>query len=147
VIKAESTIRIAKSPAEVFAFASDPAKEHLWHTDVAGASVSTPGPLALGSRIDYHFSRSGGGGKATGEVIAYDPGRLETIRFDHGTMGMRPTITFGFDPDGAGTSFKRSVEIQATGLGRVFQPLMGPVVRRRNATFVKNLKQRVETVA
>jgi uncharacterized protein YndB with AHSA1/START domain len=147
VISAESTSTIAKPVAEVFAFVSDPANEHLWHTDVAEASMSTPGPLAMGSRIAYKFSLSGGGGKAVGEVIALEPGRMETIRFDHGPMGMRPTISFRFAPADGGARFTRSVEIEAMGLGRLLQPLMGPFVRRRNATFVNNLKQRLESGA
>ena len=144
VISKEAATTIRRSIDEVFGYATDPSNESKWHTDAAEARLRGSGPVGVGSQIDYRFGLSGGGGKAVGEVTAFESGRLETVHFSRGPMGLTPTITLRFEPAGDGTRFTRRVEIETAGLTRLLEPLLAAMISRRNATFAENLRRRVE---
>jgi uncharacterized protein YndB with AHSA1/START domain len=144
MIHAESTTTIRRPVTDVFVFATDPTKESRWHTDVASASIQGSSPPSVGSRIDYRFSRSGGGGGATAEITALEPGLVQTIAVEHGPMGTKPTITLRFASTADGTRFTREVSIMTSGASRVFEPVLRRLAARRNATFVDNLRKLLE---
>jgi uncharacterized protein YndB with AHSA1/START domain len=144
VIRNEATTTIRRPINEVFGYATDPTNEPTWHTDAAEARLRGSGPVGVASQIDYSFGLSGGGGKAVGEVTAFEPGHLEKIRFSRGPMGMKPTITLRFEAAGDSTRFTRAVEIETSGLTRLLERPIAALVGRRNATFVENLRRRLE---
>jgi uncharacterized protein YndB with AHSA1/START domain len=144
VIRVEASTMIRRPIEEVFRFVTDPVNEPSWHTDVAAATLVTPGPVAAGSETSYTFGLSGGRGTAIGKVVTFEENRLETIKFDHGPMGLTPTITFEFEPLGGSVRFTRRVEIEPTGYVRAMAPLVSGFLSRRNASFVDNLRKHLE---
>jgi uncharacterized protein YndB with AHSA1/START domain len=144
VIRAEASTTIRRPVEEVFRFVTDPTNESTWHTDVAAANRLSAGPIAAGSETKYSFGLSGGRGTAIGKVVAFEENRLETIHFDRGPMGLKPTITFRFEPVGESVRFTRIVEIEPAGVVRFLAPLMTGFVARRNASFLENLRRRLE---
>jgi hypothetical protein len=100
--------------------------------------------VAAGSETSYTFGLSGGRGTAIGKVVTFEENRLETIKFNHGPMGLTPTITFEFEPLGGSVRFTRRVEIEPTGYVRVMAPLVSGFLSRRNASFVDNLRKHLE---
>lgn len=53
MIETEASTIIRKPVDEVFAYATDPAKEPTWHTDALEARPLSPGPIGVGSRTTF----------------------------------------------------------------------------------------------
>lgn len=143
MIKAEHTAHVNAPVERVFAFVTDPTNEPKWHTDVVEVHPVTEGPIRVGWTTRWTFNFMG---KRDGlmEVVELEPNRLERIVARKGPMGLTPTITYRFEPDGDGSTFTRAVEIEPKGLSKVMSPMMKSMVPKQNAVFVQNLAKLFE---
>ena len=137
----ESSARIDRPVDEVFGFVTDPSNEPEWHTDVLEVSAPEP-PLRPGSRMTWVLNFMGRRDMHM-QVVDLQPNSLERLRAEAPLMGMQPTITYEFATDSGGTRFTRRVEMDPKGGWRVMTPMMKSLVKKRNASFVENLKKRL----
>lgn len=143
MISARNSIAIERPVEEVFAYVADLRNDPTWHTDlleVEPTSTSPPGP---GTTYRARIKPFMGNSEASMEIVTFDSGRLLELE---GVMGpLRPRISLSFDAQDAGTTVTRHVTLQPPGLMRLMQPVMGPMFRKRNVTFLGNLKRVLET--
>jgi hypothetical protein len=143
MIKAENTAHVNTTVEKLYAFVTDPANESKWHTDVIEVHPVTDGPTRVGSTTRWVFNFMG---KRDGlmEVVELEPNRLERIQARTGPMGLVPTITYRFEPDGDGAKFTRAVEMDPKGFSKLMTPMMRSMVPKANAKFVANLAKLFE---
>jgi len=138
----ENSIGIDRPLDDVFAFVTDVANDPAWHTDVIEGRKVSEGPIGIGSKLQIRIKPFMGVSEGVEEVIGYEPNRTYQVRAEMGPM--RPTLTCRFVPVDGGTRFTRRVEIQTSGPMRLLMRLLWPVMARRNAGFVANLKRVLE---
>ena len=119
---AERTIMINRSPDDVFAFFTDPAKDRSWRPHVK--EIAAQGPAGVGAKIHQVVDGPGGRGIAADiEVTSYEPGRRYGFQVVAGPA--RPTGEFRFAPSGTGTEVSFSLSAELGGLKKLF--MSGPV--------------------
>lgn len=138
----ENSTVIDHPVGEVFAYVTDVANDPAWHTDVIGGHKVSDGPIGIGSKLQIRIKPFMGMSEGVEEVIGYEPNRTYQVRAEMGPM--RPTITCSLEPIDGRTRFTRRVEIQTSGPMSLFMTLMRPMMARRNAAFVANLKRVLE---
>ena len=96
---ASTTVDIARSPEEVFAFMTDPDRLPAWQ-DAEAVEQLTPGPVGVGTRFRETHKAMGRRRVELTEVVAFEPGRLFHIRVLDG-----PPVDgrWTFEPTAAGT--------------------------------------------
>lgn len=132
---------IDRSPAAVFAHATDPARLATWQTNTVSAVAD--GPFAVGARIrEVHRGPGGRELESVVEVAALEPDRHCALRVVEG-----PPIhaDMDFRPAGAGTAFSFRVHGRLTGGLRLLEPLLRRVLRRQFTQHCANLKRVLET--
>jgi uncharacterized protein YndB with AHSA1/START domain len=140
-MRAESTISIARPPAEVFSHMADIRNDPSWHTDVLDVHSSTD-VVGIGTVFDVKVKPSMGVSEGTMTVTRFEPGRL--IEF-HGKMAkMAPIVTNICEREGQGTRVTRRVEFEPPGLMRVMTPFIRRMIAKSNDGFLANLKRLLE---
>lgn len=82
--------------------------------------------------------------EGTVEVVGVEENRLAEIAVLKGPMGLTPTITLRFEPDGDGSRFSRTVKMDPRGLSKLMGPMMRKMVPKQNAEFVQTLAKLFE---
>ena len=134
---------IARSPAEVFAFATDPAQLPRWQTNTVSAEPEEPGPLRVGSRLrEVHRGPGGREMESLVEVSALEPGRAFELRMLEGPLPVDADLRF--EPAGPGTRLRFRVHGQPRGAMRLLQPLLRPALKRQFRRHSEELKRVLE---
>jgi len=133
---------IERTPGEVFAYVTDPAKLATWQTNTVSAVPETAGPLRVGSRI-REVHRAPGGKKIHElvEVAAYEPDRVLGLRNVEGPPVQGRIM---LEPTECGTHFRFRVYGQPTGATRLVEPLLGFILKRNFQHFCTTLKRVLE---
>jgi len=141
-MRVDKSVTINRPPAEVFNYVSDIRNDPNWHTDVISAVPSTD-PIAKGTVFNVKVKPSMSVSEGTMTVAEWDPPRR--LVFD-GRMGkMAPKVTYRFEPDGAGTKYTRTVEIDPPGVMKLMSPIMKMMIGKSNDGFLANLKRVLES--
>jgi uncharacterized protein YndB with AHSA1/START domain len=134
---------IARAPADVFAYVTDPAKLASWQTNTVSAVPEPDGPIGLGTRIREVHRLPGGKELASlVEVIEYEPDRVFGMRIIEGSP-IRGRMTL--ESTETGTWFCFRVYGQPTGMMRVAQPILRFVLKRNLSEYSETLKRVLET--
>lgn len=113
---AQRTIQINRAVEDVFAFFTSPSNDPRWRTSVK--EMSSPDPVAVGTRIHQVISGPGGRGIAADlEVTAYQPPGHYGFRTVAGPV--RPTGEYHFATAGNGTSVSFALHAELTGLKKM----------------------------
>ena len=145
MIDRSDSITINRPVAEVFAYVADTANDPAWHTDILEARKTSDGPIGTGTTWNQRIKPFMGVSEATAEVVAFEPQRKEVLQ---GVAGpMKPTLTYMFEPADGGTTFTRRIQIEVPGLMGLMLALIRPMIGKRNAGFVANLKRVLEEEA
>ena len=137
--------QIARSPDDVFAYVTDPAKLESWQTSTVSAVQESEGPMRLGTRIrEVHRGPRGKEFAELVEVIRYEPPRAFDL---HVVEGPPIDAELRFEAVGDGTRMRFRVHGQPRGMLRVLQPLLRPVLRRNFNSYCENLRQVMEAEA
>jgi uncharacterized protein YndB with AHSA1/START domain len=139
------SIEIARSPQEVFAFATDPTRLTEWQENLVEAKVQTEGPTRVGSRMTQTRRVGKGTRTFTLEVTAHEPPSRFAFKGIDGPV--RPQATITFEPLDGGQRTRVSVEfdIEGRGLGMLLAPLVRRNVRKELPENQQRLKQRLES--
>lgn len=139
-MKRTQSIEIARSPEDVFAYITDPAKLGTWQ-DAEDVAQLTPGPLGVGSRLREVHKVAGRRRVEITEFVVYEPGRRFEIRMVDG-----PPLDgrWDFEPAPGGTLLTFTPIPRLSGRRRHLEPVMtlGTLVVFRR--FHRRLKRALE---
>ena len=129
MILVETTLTIARPPAEVFAFVSDMTNAPRWQTGLHEVHRLTPGPLRVGTEHDFVRRFAGRRVASRNRFVAFDPGRFVAFEFPQGSVTGRGS--YRVEPDEHGGSLLTGrVELEPKGVMRLAQPVLARVLRR-----------------
>jgi hypothetical protein len=143
-----TSAEIERPAADVFAYATDPARFSEWQQGVVDARLEDPGngtqAPAVGARC-VTTRRIGGANRAsTSELVHIDPPRTWGVR---GTDGpIRAAVDVLVEPvTGSRSRLTISVDFAGHGIGKILVPLMvRPEARKEMPANLAALKQRME---
>lgn len=141
-MRARGSIVIAREPADVFRYISDPAKDTSWRSYVT--SVHAAGPMAVGARFRQIYSYEGRIIDLELEVTEFAP--PERIGFRaHGQV--RARIGYSCVPDTGGTRFNMSMTADIPGPAALFESRIQRELDKTIETDLKRLKAVLEQPA
>ena len=138
------TIDIARPPAQVFAYATDPAHFHEWQSDVAAAAMVTGAPDQPGSR--FATTRRIGPAERTmvQEVLEVHPPFRWAVTGVDGPI--RPSAKLTIEPidDGAGSRVRFELGFEGHGIGVALLPMVRSTARKAAPVSYRKLKALLE---
>lgn len=143
MLRVDATVEIARSPEEVFAFASDVEKLPLWLNAVIEANQITEGPLAEGTELEHVLSFLGKRFTVRYETTQHEAARRLAFRSISGPIEMQTTIMY--EPVPGGTRIDQVVTGDTRGFFRVAEPLLVKLGQRQLQGSLENLKDLLET--
>jgi hypothetical protein len=136
-------IVIARPPAEVAAFASNPTNAPAWYVNIKSIEWKTPPPLRIGSQVAFVASFLGRRLAYTYEIAEFVPGRKLVMRTAEGPFPMETTYTWEPAPAG-GTRMTLRNRGNPSGFSVLFAPLMKTAMRKANKKDLAQLKKLLE---
>jgi uncharacterized protein YndB with AHSA1/START domain len=136
----ESTFEIDRTPADVFAYVTDPTRFHEWQHDVVRVRFTGDTRFLTTRRIG-RMERT-----MTQEITENIPVRRWAARGVDGPV--RPHATLDIAPldDGARSRVTVALDFTGRGIGRLIVPLfVRPAARRGSPYSYRNLKQHLES--
>ena len=130
--------------AEVFTYATDPARFHEWQAGVTEGHLDHPGPVEAGARCLTTRRIGGASRTVTSEVTHVDPPRTWGVRGIDGPI--RATVDLTVEPlTGGASRLTIAVDFEGHGIGKMLVPLL--VRRQAQKEMPANLatlKRRIE---
>jgi uncharacterized protein YndB with AHSA1/START domain len=143
-----TSIEIARSPEDVFAYATDPSRLTEWQQSLLSSRTEGGGPAAVGSRV-IQTRRVGRGERTmTSEITEITAPRSWAVRgIDGPVTGMVRGTVEPVD-DGERSRVTIELDFEGHGIGKLLVPL---VVRRQTReqmpANMRRLKERLESGA
>jgi uncharacterized protein YndB with AHSA1/START domain len=139
-----STIEIARSPDEVYAYATDPARFPEWQRDVVRVQTQQDGPLRVGARFTTVRRIGGVARTVVQEVTETSPPFTWAARGVHGPV--RPRATISVEPlDGGDRSrVTFALDFDGHGIGVALLPMVRQLTRKGAPASYQNLKRLLE---
>ena len=136
------TIRIERTPAQVWAFMMDFSNSPRWRNHVHEVRIVTDGPLRVGTELQVTFGSPGRVQTTRCVVCAFETAR----RFGLRSTSKKATGTFEYllAPEGGGTIVTFTCDLRPHGLMWLLAPTMMRTNRARFAQQLPNLKREVE---
>lgn len=141
-MKFAESIWINRPMAEVFAYVTDYSTHPLW-ADAVRVDVLTPGPIGVGTRLNYVDKTMGREVGAESEITVYEPPH----RLGYKIAAMSAEALQTFTAENGGTRFTWEYEVEPSGVMgvlKVAEPLLAPLARRTLRTAQKRLKGLLE---
>jgi Polyketide cyclase / dehydrase and lipid transport len=124
-------------------YVADLRNEPNWHVDVASVPPPTDPVPVVGKSYSLKFKPFMGKTDGVFTAVDVEPGARVVYPADF--AGLQPLITYTVEREGRGTRFTRAVEMQPSGLKILMTPMMAIMVSRHDKTFVRNIKQALES--
>ena len=142
-----STIEIARSPAEVFAYVTDPLRLAEWQESVVSSRVVGNGPPGAGTRASV-TRRIGPLARTMTAELELSPPTSWAVRGVDGPIRGNVKGTIAPLDDGARAHVTIKLELVGYGIGKLLVPLVArPQARKELPTNLRNLKERLESGA
>jgi uncharacterized protein YndB with AHSA1/START domain len=139
-----TTTDVDRAAADVFAYATDPARFHEWQAGVTEGHLDHPGPVEAGTRCLTTRRIGGASRTVTSEVTHVDPPRTWGVRGIDGPI--RATVDLTVEPlTGGASRLTIAVDFEGHGIGKILVPLL--VRRQAQKEMPANLatlKRRIE---
>jgi uncharacterized protein YndB with AHSA1/START domain len=138
------SVRIRRTPEDVFNYIADPTRRPEWQDAVQRIEIEDSPGDGPGIRVKETRRVQGRSMTASWEVTDYQPGHRYGF---HGVDGpIRPIVTMTLVPHDDGTQTQVDIEIdfQTSGIGRLFGPMARRSARHDVVTDGQHLKQRLE---
>ena len=136
------SININHAPDEVFAFLSDFENNSKWQNGMKVCTWTSEPPLRVGSTYSQEASFLGRSILSQFEVIAYEPGKMVKATSPGGTFPI--TFTRSVEPYGAGTRVNALIEGDISGVFKLAERFMIPIVRKSIEADYLRLKELME---
>jgi hypothetical protein len=137
-IDVKADIHINRAPNEVAAFAMEAENDTKWIGGISVARRVTPGPTAVGTRVERVAAFMGKRIDYLMEVEELQPGRRIALRSIKAPFPMR--VEYEFEDDGPGTQASIRVAGDPDGFYRLAGGLMAPSVKRSLNKDLRRLK-------
>lgn len=138
------SIEIARSPEDVFTYATDFSRFPEWQSSVISAQPQGDAPLAVGSRA-LVTRRAGPRRLAqTVQVTEFDPPRRSTVRGVGGPIEATAQMTLEPVADGARSRVTIALDFQGHGIGKLLRPLLRRQARKQLPRNVRKLQEQLE---
>jgi hypothetical protein len=140
-----SDVVIARPPAEVFPYVTDPSRFGEWQSGVVAGHVEGDGPPGVGSKCVTTRRIGGANRTSTAEITQLTPPRAWAV---HGIDGpIRADVNVTVDPvgDGAASHVTIKVDFHGYGIGKILLPMVVRQARGENPRSCQNLKTRLES--
>jgi uncharacterized protein YndB with AHSA1/START domain len=134
-----STIEIARSPEEVFAFATDPLRFPEWQRDVVSACMLGDTEFTTTRRV------SGAERVMTQRIVRNDPPRSWAAQGIDGPLRPHATVTVEPIDDGARSRVTFTLDFEGHGLGVPLVPLIRRTAGKGAPISHRNLKELLES--
>jgi uncharacterized protein YndB with AHSA1/START domain len=143
-----STIEIARPPAEVFEYVTDPSRLAEWQESVVSSRTEGTGPPGVGTRASV-TRRVGPIERAmTAELAQLTPPSSWAVRGVDGPVRGNVKGTIVPLDDGARSRVTIELELVGYGIGKLLVPLVvRSQARKEMPTNLRNLKERLESGA
>src|SRR5215217_6945626 len=130
-IDVETEITIVRPRPEVAAYACDPDNATRWYANIQSADRQTPGPVAVGSRLEFVARFLGRRLAYVYEVKDFVPNERLVMATTEGPLAMETTYTWSDAPEGA-TLMKLRNRGGPSGFAARFAPVMAVAARQAN---------------
>jgi uncharacterized protein YndB with AHSA1/START domain len=139
-----SSIDIARSPEEVFAYVTDPSRFGEWQRDVVAVRIEGGQAGGVGSRFTTTRRIGGSDRSMIQEVTEASAPRRWAARAVDGPV--RPNATVTVEPlgDGAGSRVTFTLDFEGHGIGRPLLPLVRRQAERAAPVSYRALKALLE---
>jgi carbon monoxide dehydrogenase subunit G len=146
--RVEEEIVIDRPPEDVFTFVTTPENDLQWFSTAVERQRESEGPIDVGSRIRAVDKFLGRRIESMLEVTEHVPSTRSTIRLDG---PISASGTYALEPANGGTRFRWIMDADAglggLYLGRITDPLVTFVFRRRIRSDLSRLKSTLESRA
>ncbi len=138
-MRCESTVTVAKPPAEVFPWLLDADKVPRWMTGLDVYEPLDPGPLRVGSRIRQELSVSGQHLRFLLEVARLDPPHVAVLRFEG--SGFKAANEYAVVPAGDGSMVTWVISGDTTSFkARLIAPMVQAKLQEKLDTDLARLR-------
>ena len=142
-----STIEIARTPEEVFAYVTDPSRFAEWQKDVVSVRIAGDRALSVGSRFTTTRRIGRVERTMTQQITEISPPRSWAV---HGVDGpIRPHVKLTVEPlnDGAWSRVTIALDFEGHGIGKPLLPLVRKQAQKGAPMSYRNLKELLESGA
>lgn len=138
-----TSVEIARSPEDVFAYITDVSRHPEWQEGLVSAALETDGPVRAGSRVVHRRKLGFTTVAATSEITAFSPPSALGFRGVDGPI--RAEGTQRVEPVGGGSRVSFEMEMRGHGLGTLMLPMARKQAARQVAESHQKLKQILES--
>jgi uncharacterized protein YndB with AHSA1/START domain len=135
-----TSVEIARSPEDVFAYITDVSRHPEWQEGLVSATLESEGPVRVGSRVVHRRKLGLGTVAATSEITAFNPPEVVGFRGLDGPIRAEGSQRVERVGEGSRVSFE--MEMRGHGLG----VLMLPVARRQAGRQVKDSHEKLKRI-
>jgi carbon monoxide dehydrogenase subunit G len=136
----EHTVRIDRSPADVFSYLTDVERMPEWQSSALEARAE--GEMAVGTQITEIRNFLGRRAESTLEVSEYEPGRRFSLRVLSGPLPFE--VRHALAPDGEGTRLDWVAEAETSRFPKLAVRMMAGTVERQFKADLERLKHVLE---
>jgi uncharacterized membrane protein len=137
-----TSVEIARSPEDVFAYIADVPRHPEWQEGLVSVTVETEGPIRVGTRIVHRRKLGPRTVATTSEITAYEPPRVVGFRGIDGPI--RGQGSQRVEPVGDGSRVLFEMELEGYGLGKLMLPMARRQAARQVAASHEKLKRILE---
>lgn len=137
-----TSVEIARSPEEVFAYITDVSRHPEWQEGLVSATLETEGQPRVGSRVVHKRKLGFGTVATTSELTVFDPPHAVGFRGLDGPI--RAEGSQRVEPAGEGSRVSFEMEMRGHGLGVLMLPLARRQASRQVAQSHEKLKRILE---
>jgi uncharacterized protein YndB with AHSA1/START domain len=140
-----SSFEIARPPADVYQYISDPARFPEWQHDVVRVRVDSDGPPAVGTRFATTRRIGRIEHTTTQEITQASPPRTRAARGVDGTFRPNATVTIEGRGDGTRSLVTIALDFEGHGIGKILPlDVIGRMAAKGAPRSYQNLKERLE---
>jgi uncharacterized protein YndB with AHSA1/START domain len=139
-----SVIEVARPPAEVFSYMTDPSRFTEWQKDIVSVQVDGDGSTGVGSRFTTVRRIGGTERTMTQEVTQVSPPRTWAAKGVDGVIRPQASVTVEPLDGGARSQVTISLDFEGHGVGVPLIPLVRRLSQKGGPVSYQNLKMLLE---
>lgn len=142
MIEMDAEVTVRRPADQVFAYLADLANLPEWQGNVLRATVTTPGPVRVGTEYTQTMRMGPTTVEGTCRITRFEPGRALGFTLESSMLSCAGEL--GLEPVPGGTRLTSTGTGHLHGLLRVLQPMVQAQVRRESRAEVARIKDAVE---